>query len=225
MMLYFLGSVLGTSYSLYSFAHYYVLLHNNFNWESLLIRNAYCDQPFISSFDTVWIFTSFLNLKQANLLYYWSIMLYNVVLVSAVWRSESVICIHISLPSSTSQPNPIPPIYVTSEQRTEPPVLYSRFPLVVQSLSHVLLFSTPWTAAHQASSSFSISWSLLKLMSIELVMPSNHLILCHPSPPASNLSQHQGLFQSVGSSHQGAKVLELQLQHQPFQWLFQVDFL
>ena len=39
---------------------------------------------------------------------------------------------------------------------------------------------TPWTAAYQASLSFTSSWSLLKLMSIELVMPSNHLILCHP---------------------------------------------
>ena len=52
--------------------------------------------------------------------------------------------------------------------------------VVVQSLSHVPLFATPWTAAHQASLSFTISWSLLKLMSIESVMPSNHLILCHP---------------------------------------------
>ena len=49
---------------------------------------------------------------------------------------------------------------------------------VVQSLSHVWLFSTPWTAAHQASLSFNIFWSLLKLMSIESVMPSNHFILC-----------------------------------------------
>ena len=40
--------------------------------------------------------------------------------------------------------------------------------------------ATPWTAAHQASLSFTISWSLLKLMSIKSVMPSNHLILCHP---------------------------------------------
>ena len=46
-----------------------------------------------------------------------------------------------------------------------------------------------------------------------------------PSPPAFNLSQHQGLFQWVGSSHQVAKVLELQLEHQPFQWIFRVDFL
>ena len=50
---------------------------------------------------------------------------------------------------------------------------------VVQSLSRVRLFATPWTAACQASLSFTISWSLLKLMSIELVMPSNHHILCH----------------------------------------------
>ena len=52
--------------------------------------------------------------------------------------------------------------------------------MCVQLLSHVWLFETPWTTAHQASLSFTISWSLLKLMSIELVMPSNHLILCHP---------------------------------------------
>ena len=49
----------------------------------------------------------------------------------------------------------------------------------VQSFSHVLLFMTPWTAACQASLSFNISQSLLKLMSIESVMPSNHLILCY----------------------------------------------
>ena len=51
--------------------------------------------------------------------------------------------------------------------------------VVVQSVSRVWLFATPWTAARQASLSFTISWSLLKLMSIESVMTSNHLILCH----------------------------------------------
>ena len=50
----------------------------------------------------------------------------------------------------------------------------------VQSLSRVQLLVTPWTAARQASLSITNSWSLLKLMSIESVMPSNHLILCHP---------------------------------------------
>ena len=51
---------------------------------------------------------------------------------------------------------------------------------VVQSLSYVCLFATPWNVARQASLSFTISWSLLRLMSIESVMPSNHLILCCP---------------------------------------------
>ena len=50
----------------------------------------------------------------------------------------------------------------------------------VWPLSHIWLFATPWTAACQASLSITNSWSLLKLMAIELVMPSNHLILCHP---------------------------------------------
>ena len=50
----------------------------------------------------------------------------------------------------------------------------------VQLLSHVRLFATPWIVAHQASLSITNSQNLLKLMSIESVMPSNHLILCHP---------------------------------------------
>ena len=50
----------------------------------------------------------------------------------------------------------------------------------VQSLSHVRLFATPWTSAHQASLSITNSWSSPKPLSIESVMPSNHLILCHP---------------------------------------------
>ena len=86
---------------------------------------------------------------------------------------------------------------------------------VVQLLSHVQLFMTPWNAACQASLSITLYQSLLKFMSIESVMPSNHLILCQlSSPPALNLSQHQGLFQQVSSSHQVAKVLELQIHHQ-----------
>ena len=52
--------------------------------------------------------------------------------------------------------------------------------IVIQLLSHVQLFATPWTAAHQATLFFTISQSLLKLISIELVMPCRHLILCHP---------------------------------------------
>ena len=78
-------------------------------------------------------------------------------------------------------------------------------------------FATLWTAACQASLSFTIYRSLLKFLSIELVMPSNHLILWPPSPLALS-SQHQDLFQWFGSSHQVARVLELQ--HQSFQWIF-----
>ena len=51
---------------------------------------------------------------------------------------------------------------------------------IVQSLGHVRLFVTPWTAAHQASLSFTNSQNLLKFMSVELMIPSNHLILCQP---------------------------------------------
>ena len=54
------------------------------------------------------------------------------------------------------------------------------FIVVVQSLSHARLFATPWTAAHQVPLSFTISRSLLKLMSIEMVMPSTRLVLCRP---------------------------------------------
>ena len=55
------------------------------------------------------------------------------------------------------------------------------------------------------------------------IQPSHPLL--SPSPLSLNLSQHQGLYQSVSSSHQEAKVLEFQLQHQSFQWLFRTDFL
>jgi len=156
-------------------------------------------------------------------------------------------------------------------------------------LSHSQLFPIPWTAACQASLSITNSWSLLKLMSIESVMPSNHLILCHPLllPPSifpsirvfsnesvlgirwtkywsfsysiSPFNEYSGLisfrmdwfgspcsprdsqesspapqFKSINSSvlnfcysptltYIHTKILELQLQHQSFQWIFRVD--
>ena len=93
---------------------------------------------------------------------------------------------------------PCPPPGAPSDPGVEPPSLMSpelavRFFIThatwdapfflfssVQSLSHGQLFVTPWTAACQTSLSISNSWSLLKLMSIESMMPSNHLIHCHP---------------------------------------------
>ena len=96
----------------------------------------------------------------------------------------------------------------------------------VQLLSHVRLFVISWTAACQACLSIISSQNLLRLMSIKSVMPSNHFILYRPLLSAAvNLSQHQGLFQWVSSSHQVAKVLEFQLQHQSFQWIFRIGFL
>ena len=67
------------------------------------------------------------------------------------------------------------------------------FIVVVQSLSHVQLFVPPWTAAHRASLSFTVSPSLLKFMSLESVMLSNHLIICHP------LLLLPSIFPSMGS--------------------------
>ena len=66
-------------------------------------------------------------------------------------------------------------LLISNSQLLVPNLLF-----VVQSLSSVQLFATPWTAAHQASLSFTVFQSLLKFMSIELVMPSSHLILCLP---------------------------------------------
>ena len=97
--------------------------------------------------------------------------------------------------------------------------------IVVQSPSSVLLFVTPLTAACRASLSFTTSRSLLKLMSIESMMPANHLILCHLLVLLPSISQHQGLFTWVSYLHQVAKVLELQLQHLSFQSSFRTDFL
>ena len=98
--------------------------------------------------------------------------------------------------------------------------------IVVLLLSRIWLFGTLWIAAQQASLSFTIFRSLLKLMFIESVMPCNHLFLCRPLflLPSIFLSIRV-FFQWVSSSHQVAIVLELQLQHQSFQWVFRVDFL
>ena len=87
--------------------------------------------------------------------------------------------------------------------------------VTVQSLSCVWLCAIPWTAARQASLSFTISWSLFKLMSIESVMPSNHLILfsCLQSFPVSGAFPMNQLFtsggQSIGAS---ASVLPVNMQ-------------
>ena len=101
----------------------------------------------------------------------------------------------------------------------------------VQSLSHVPLFVTPWTAARQASLSITISQSLLKPMSIESVIPSNHLILCHPLLllpsifPSIRVFSNESVFgqylscgQSIGVSA-SASVLPVNTQDFRMDWL------
>ena len=97
-------------------------------------------------------------------------------------------------------------------------------------LSPVQLFVTPRTAAPQVAwcwwrdgeGTISQRWTHVHWVS-DAIQPSYPLL--SPSPPTFNLSQHQGLFQWVNSSHQVAKVLKFQLQHQSFQSTFRVDFL
>ena len=96
----------------------------------------------------------------------------------------------------------------------------------VQSLSSVQLFTTPWTAARQC---FLVHHQFPELAQTHVhrvgdTIHSSHP-LSSPSPPAPNPSQHQGLFQWVSSSHEVAKVLEFQLQHQSFQWTLRTGLL
>ena len=94
------------------------------------------------------------------------------------------------------------------------------------SVTQLCLTVTLWTTARQASLSITNSQTLLKLMSIKSVVPSNHLILCHPLLflplvfPTIRV-----FFQWVSSSYQVATVLEFQLPHQSFQWTPRTDLL
>ena len=141
-----------------------------------------------------------------------------------VWDTPSPIP-HDTSPSSPTWLEQWPPNWSSCFQhlpcmhRSTTRLLFSR-PVVSDSLRPHGLH-----AACQAFLYFTISRSLLKLMSIESLMPSNHFVLCHPLLLLpSNLSSI-GLFQWARSLHQVAKVLEFQLQHQTIQWIFRTNFL
>ena len=97
----------------------------------------------------------------------------------------------------------------------------------VQLLSHVWLFATPCMDCSMPG--FPVHHQLLEFTQTHVHWVSDAIKPSHPllssSPLAFNLSQHQGLFKWVSSSHQVAKVLELQLQHQSSQWILRTDFL
>ena len=93
-------------------------------------------------------------------------------------------------------------------------------------LSHSVMsnsFWSHWSAACQASMSIPEFTQTQVHWVDDTIQPPRPL--SSPSPPTFNLSQHQGLFKWVTSSHQVAKVLEFQLHHQSFQWIFRTDFL
>ena len=95
----------------------------------------------------------------------------------------------------------------------------------VQLLSCIWLFATPWTTTCQASLSITNTRSPPKLMSIELVIPSNHLILCRLLLLLPSIFPSIRVFSNESVLHMVAKVLEFQFQHQSFQWIFRTDFL
>ena len=94
----------------------------------------------------------------------------------------------------------------------------------VQLLSHVWLFATAWTVVHhQPSLFFTISWSLLKFISIESVILSNHFILCCPLLLLPSIFPSLRVFSKESDSHiRWPKYWSLQLQQQSFQWVFRV---
>ena len=95
----------------------------------------------------------------------------------------------------------------------------------VQSFSRVRLFVTPWTAARQASLCITTSWSLLKLMSTESVMATNHVILCCPLLLLSSIFPSIRVFFSESGLHIRWPKYWSFSHHQSFQWIFRTDLL
>ena len=111
------------------------------------------------------------------------------------------------------------PCHLTGERIKRGPPTQGKTAAVVQLLSRVRLFVTPWAAAHQASLSITNSQNLLKLMPIGSVMPSSHLILCRPLllPPCLQSFPASGSFPRSQFFASDGQILEFQLQHQSFQ--------
>ena len=137
--------------------------------------------------------------------------------------------LHLPMDSSFSTPSVVLPPEATNYPKFCLPWTLKKNSFIIhirsdQLLSRVRLFSTPWIAACQASLSIINSQSLPKPMSIELVMPSSHLILCcplllPPIPPSIRL------FSNESTVHEVAKVLEFQPQCKSFQWTPRTDLL
>ena len=146
--------------------------------------------------------------------------IYNIVYISGIQYSDTAIYAYLHvlciLFSSIIGHYKILIIFPCAIQQVLVGYLFYVF-VVVQSLGRVQLSAAPWTAACQASLSFTASQSLLKFLSIVLMLPSNHLILCHPFSSCPQSFPVSGSFPMIVFSHQVAKVFELQLQRQSFQ--------
>ena len=129
----------------------------------------------------------------------------NFLLLSVYWDTDKILLSYINLENNTCVLSSlwflVNAYLVRLRQNCFIPTV-----VIVDSLSCVWLFATPWTAACQAFLSYIISWSLLKLMSIESMMLSNHLILCCPLLLLPSICPSISLCQWVGSSHQVAKL-------------------
>ena len=104
-------------------------------------------------------------------------------------------------------------------------MLHNTVNVIVQSLSCVQIFETQRTASRRLPCPSPTPRACSNSCPLSQWCHLNILSSVTPSPPAFNLSQHQGLFSWAGSSHQVAKVLEFHLQQQSFQWIFRTDFL
>ena len=116
--------------------------------------------------------------------------------------------------------------WTRSLQNADPFPTVQSIQFVVQSLSGVWLFATPGTVAHQAPlSSTTFRFAQIHVHWVGDAIQPSHPLSSPSPPPALNPSQHQDLFKLVSSSHQVAKVLEFQLQHESFQWTPRTDVL
>ena len=180
-----------------------------------LILNSVCPSRTFPSIFTLYFFFSILAVKTLKILFVFTL---KILIRFFFWCLEIIQIFSLLFASLPFLPHPLPPpvllsigilfLFIS--------IIQTQLFVVVQTLSHVRLFATPWTAASQASLSFTISQSLLKLMSIESVMPSNHLTLCCPLLLPPSVFSSIRVF-SKESVLRVAKVLEFQFQHQSFQ--------
>ena len=147
---------------------------------------------------------------------------------ACIWNSEKW-CWWISMQGSGGNADIVSKVVNTMRRRGWDELGEQHWNIYIQFSSVAQSCLTLGDPMNSSTSGFPVYHQLLEFTQTHVhwvgdaIQPSHSLL--SPSPPALNLSQHQGLFQWVSSLHQVAKVLEFQLQHQSFQWIFRTDFL